>query len=48
MEKSQLNVTPPVSAGKPVFSVVIKDEKTLFTYAFNRKVNLRLSFILFK
>ncbi|CAF3763564.1 unnamed protein product [Rotaria socialis] len=38
MEKSQLNVTPPVSAGKPVFSVVIKDEKTLFTYAFNRKL----------
>ncbi|CAF4866031.1 unnamed protein product, partial [Rotaria sp. Silwood2] len=26
MEKSQLNMTPPVSAGKPVFSVVIKDE----------------------
>ncbi|CAF1167616.1 unnamed protein product [Rotaria sordida] len=38
MEKSQLNITPPVSAGKPVFSVVIKDEKTLFTYSFNRKL----------
>ncbi|CAF4873882.1 unnamed protein product [Rotaria sp. Silwood1] len=38
MEKSQLNVTPPVSAGKPVFSVVIKDEKILFTYSFNRKL----------
>lgn len=38
LEKSQLNVTPPVSGGKPVFSLAIKDEKTLFTYSFNRKV----------
>jgi hypothetical protein len=38
LEKCQLNVTPPVSGGKPIFSVVIKDGKTLFTYSFNRKV----------
>lgn len=38
MEKSQLNITPALSAGKPVFSIVIKDEQTLFTYSFNRKV----------
>jgi hypothetical protein len=38
LEKSQLNVTPPVSGGKPIFSVVIKDGTTLFTYSFNRKV----------
>ena len=39
LEKSQLNVTPPVSGGKPTFSVVTKDDKTLFTYSFNRKVH---------
>jgi hypothetical protein len=39
MEKSQLNVTPPVSGGKPIFSVTIKDGKSLFTYSFNRKVS---------
>jgi hypothetical protein len=38
MEKSQLNVTPPVSGGKPMFSLSIKDGITLFTYSFNRKV----------
>ncbi|CAF0792052.1 unnamed protein product [Adineta ricciae] len=40
LEKSQLNVNPPVSGGKPVFSLAIKDEKTLFTYSFNRKLCL--------
>lgn len=47
LEKSQLNVTPPVSAGKPMFSVAVKDNKTLFTYSFNRKVNHLLFFLNF-
>ncbi|CAF1161460.1 unnamed protein product [Adineta steineri] len=38
LEKSQLNVIPAVSGGKPIFSIVIKDDKTLFTYSFNRKL----------
>jgi len=38
LEKSQLTVTPPVSGGKPIFSLAMKDETKLFTYSFHRKL----------
>lgn len=44
LEKSQLTVTPPVSGGKPIFSLAMKDEMKLFTYSFHRKVIFFRSF----
>lgn len=44
LEKSQLTVTPPVSGGKPIFALAVKDQTKLFTYSFHRKVSFVSSF----